>query len=112
MTRLRTRGITTKVTEDEYAIFEARAHASGTTVSEWTRDVLGTAVKAAAPPEGPVILAEVLALRSLVLNLFYKLVNGTPVTAGEMQRLIERADAEKAARAQAQLAAPLAGGAR
>src|SRR5262249_40055562 len=65
MTGLRTHGLSTKVTEDEYAMFEARA--SGTTVSEWARDVL---VKAAgAPPEGAVILAELLAVRALLLNL-------------------------------------------
>jgi hypothetical protein len=111
MTRLRTRGITTKVTEDEYAIFEARA--AGTTVSEWARDVLVKAVKAAAAPsDAPVILAEVLALRSLMLNLLYRVATGTAVTADEMQRLIERADADKAAKAAARLAARFAGGAR
>jgi hypothetical protein len=105
MTGLRTRGISTKVTEDEYRLFEARA--AGSTVSEWARDVLVNA--ATGVPEGPAILAEVLALRSLLLNLLYKLLTGTPITADEMDQLIHRADAEKAAKARARLTAPLEG---
>jgi hypothetical protein len=108
MTVARTRGISTKVTEDEYRLLEARA--GGTTVSEWARDVLLKA--ATAPPEGPVILAELLALRSLVLNLLYKLSTGIPITAEEMERLIHRADAEKASKAQTRLAAGLEGASR
>jgi hypothetical protein len=81
-------------------MFEARA--GGTTVSEWARAVLVQA--AAAPPEGPVILAELMAVRGLLLNLVYKLSTGTPITPDEMQRLIDRADAEKVAKAQACLA--------
>jgi hypothetical protein len=101
MTTRRTKGLTTKLTEDEYARIELCAE--GTTVSEWARDVL---VKAAtAPPDGPVILAELFALRSLILNLLYKLLTGTPVNDDEMERLIERADADKDAKAQARLAA-------
>jgi hypothetical protein len=107
MTTRRTRGITTKVTEDEYARFELRTE--GTTVSEWARHVLVKA--AAAPADGPVILAELLALRSLTLNLLYKLSTGTPITEDEMQRLIARADAEKTAKAHARLAVPPASGA-
>jgi hypothetical protein len=49
MTRRCTRAISTKVTEDEYAVFQAWARS--TTVSEWAHDVLVRA--AAAPPEGP-----------------------------------------------------------
>ena len=102
-TGLRTKGISTKVTEDEYRMLELRS--TGTTVSEWARDVIIKAATTA--PEGPVILAEVLALRSLVLNLLYKLSTGTPISADEMERLIQRADAEKAAKALARLATPV-----
>jgi hypothetical protein len=101
MTR-RCRAITTNVTEEEYALFEARK--GGTTVSEWAHDVLVRT--ATAPAEGPVILAELLAVRALLLNLLYKMSNGTLLTPDEMQRLIDRADADKAAKAQARLAGP------
>ncbi len=36
-----------------------------------------------------------LGLRTILLNLFFKLANGEPITPEEMQRLIERADVDK-----------------
>ena len=42
------------------------------------------------------MLAELLALRAILLNLHFHLCSGTPVTAETMQRLIERADQDKA----------------
>ena len=100
MTGRRTRAITTKVTDEEYVAFEKRAR--GTTVSEWAHDALVRA--ASAPAEGPIILAELLALRALLLNLAYKLSTGVTLTPDEMRRQIDRADAEKAAKAQTRLA--------
>ena len=40
-------------------------------------------------------MAELVALRTILLNVLYKQVNGEKLTAEEMQRLIERADADK-----------------
>ena len=40
---------------------------------------------------------------SIDLNLFFKLANGERITVEEMQRLIERTDADKLKKAQAQL---------
>ena len=45
------------------------------------------------------LLAEVLALRTILLNAFYKLAQGEKLTAEEMQGLIERADRDKAKKA-------------
>jgi len=88
---LRTKSVSTKVTEEEYAKFEALA--GERTISEWTRDVLS---RAASPHTcEQTILAEVLALRTALLNLFFKLASGGRITADEMQQLIERADADK-----------------
>ena len=109
MTALRTKGLSTKVTEDEYSRFE---HLAGTaTLSEWTRDTLLKAT--ATQPADQVILAELLAYRTIVLNLLFKISNGQPVTAEDMQRLIDRADSDKLRRAHERLApAPEAPGAR
>ena len=41
------------------------------------------------------LMAELVALRTILLNVLYKQVNGERLTAEEMQRLIERADADK-----------------
>lgn len=50
------------------------------------------------------MLAETLALRTILLNAFYKLAQGEKLTAEEMQAIIERADAAKAAKASERLA--------
>jgi hypothetical protein len=41
------------------------------------------------------VMAELVALRTILLNVLYKQVNGESLTAEEMQRLIERTDADK-----------------
>jgi len=88
---LRTKCISTKVTDEEYARFEGLAGEQ--TISEWVRAVL---LKAATPnPAETVLLAELLALRTILLNLHFALCSGEPVTAESMRRLIDRADQEK-----------------
>ncbi len=49
------------------------------------------------------LLAEVVGLRTILLNLFFKLANGEPITVEDMHRLIERADGGKLAKAQARI---------
>ena len=84
-------------------MLEERARAAGLTLSEWVRDVL------LAPPIEPsveagseVVLAELLALRSLFLNLQFRSDKG-PLTEPELRGLIERADATKLERARERL---------
>jgi hypothetical protein len=99
MTVPRTKGISTKVTQAEYATLERVA--AGETLSEWTRGVL---LKAATTPPPDPAVAEILALRTIVLNLLFKIANGQPVTAEDMRRLIDRADGDKLRRAHERLA--------
>ena len=40
-------------------------------------------------------MAELVALRTILLNVLYKQVNGKSLTEEEMRQLIERADADK-----------------
>jgi hypothetical protein len=99
---LRTKSVGTKVSEAEFALLEERARAAGLTLSEWVREAL-----LAGPVEleaGEVVLAEVLALRSLFLNLSFRADKG-PLTEAEMRGLIERADGVKIERARERLAA-------
>jgi hypothetical protein len=103
---LRTKSVGTKVSEVEFALLEERARSSGLTLSEWVRDVL-----LAAPNEsglelaGELVLAELLALRSLFLNLSFRTAMGEPVAEAELRGLIERADATKIERARERLQA-------
>jgi hypothetical protein len=96
MTSRRARSISTKVTDAEYEQIIARA--SPKTVSEWARAIL---VHASEPVDIEfLLLAEFLALRTIVLNLHFALAEGGPIPSTEaMRRLIERADTEKASRA-------------
>jgi hypothetical protein len=50
------------------------------------------------------VIAEVLALRAILLNLHYALVAGTAVTAEQMQQLIDRVDRGRFTRAAERLA--------
>ncbi len=102
---LRTKSVGTKVSEAEFAMLEERARSSGLTLSEWVRDVLLAAPVEPGPEAGSeVVLAELLALRSLFLNLHFR-AGKEPLTEGELRGLIERADATKLERARERLQA-------
>ena len=104
---LRTKSLGTKVSEGEYARLEALASARGQSISELIRSVL---LEQIASPNGhghtaaeQTLLAEVVGLRTILLNLFFKLASGERITAEEMRAVIERADADKLKKAQARL---------
>lgn len=99
MPSLRTKSISTKVTDEEYAQFEALA--DGQTISEWARDVLLDATKPNSSEQ--TVLAEVLALRTILLNVHFAVSQGQTLTAEEMQQLIERADQNKLSKARQRL---------
>ena len=106
MPSLRTKSISTKVTDEEYVQFEALAGEQ--TISKWARDVL---LKATKPNAGEqTVLAELLALRTILLNLHFAVSQGQTLTAEEMQQLIERADQNKLSKARQRLAEAAAGG--
>jgi hypothetical protein len=100
----RRKSIGTKVSEEEYAQLEALA--GGRALGEWVREVLLREVDGRqARPADETMLAEVLALRTILLNAFYKLAQGEKLTADEMQAIIGRADATKLQKAAERLAA-------
>jgi hypothetical protein len=106
MPSLRTKSISTKVTDEEYAQFEALAGEQ--TISEWARDVLLKAPKSNAGEQ--TILAELLALRTILLNMHFAVSQGQTLTAEQMQQLIERADQNKLSKARQRLAEAATGG--
>ena len=106
MPALRTKSVSTKVTDEEYAQFEALAGEQ--TISEWARDVL---LKATEPNAGEqTVLSEVLALRTILLNIHFAISQGQTLTVEEMQQLIERADQNKLSKARQRLAEAATGG--
>jgi len=100
MASRRTKSIGTKVTPEEYDRIHALA--GDQPISEWVRAALLNVADAS--PVDSVVLAELLALRAILLNLHFHLCSGAPVTADTMQRLIERADQDKGRLAEARLA--------
>jgi hypothetical protein len=61
-------------------------------ISEWLRQVV---IAATSEPSPTLLLAEVLALRTIVVTVQFALSTGEPLTPDVMQRLIDRADTEK-----------------
>lgn len=86
-------------------MLEVRAQAAGQTLSEWVRDVLLAAPTTEGELIGEVTLAELLALRTLLLNLFFRAAKGEAIPEPEMRALIERADAVKGDRARERIEA-------
>jgi hypothetical protein len=102
---LRTKTIGARVTDDEYVRLEAHAESQGQKVSEWARAVLVREAcgEVAATSGEQTTLAEVLALRTILLNLLFRVASGERMTAEEMKQLIERADHDKTSKAQQRL---------
>jgi len=102
---LRTKTLGTKVSEEEFAQLEAAASERGLTLSEWCREtllgsvngqgeksaadlspVMASAIASASGTGQATLMAELVALRAILLNVLFKLANGQTVTAEEMQR--------------------------
>jgi hypothetical protein len=92
--------VSTKVSEAELRVLESRAERAGLTLSEWVRDVLlGSSVDAGTMAAERAILAEMLAMRAILLNFMLKLSMRQPITEQVSRELIEWADSNKMKRA-------------
>jgi hypothetical protein len=97
---LRSKSVGTKVSEAELRVLESRAERAGLTLSEWVRDVLlGSSIEMGTLAAERAILAEVLAMRTILLNFMLKVGEGTPIPEAASKKLIEWADANKMKRA-------------
>ena len=93
---LRTKSVGTKVSEAKFALLEERARGIGLRLAEWVREALLAApvepVAGSGVDSGEVALGEILALRSLLLNLHFRAAKGEAIPEPEMRGLIERED--------------------
>jgi len=89
----RTQTISTRVTEEEYKDLEAIAQAKGVTMSEWVREVLLN--QRGSADGGDVILAELMALRVIVINIVSAQAQGQTMTREKITELIRAADKER-----------------
>jgi hypothetical protein len=101
----RNKSIGTRVSEEEYAALGELAAARGLNLGEWLRELVLSEL--IARPAEQVMVAEVLALRTILLNALCVIANGQPIPDQEMRQLIARADAEKARKAKERLAQAL-----
>jgi len=93
----RTRTAGCKMTDNEYERLAAVAEGDGMTLGERVREVLLERADGRKPSViEETLLAEVLALRTILLNLHFTVAKGETITAEGMQAIIERADAGKA----------------
>jgi hypothetical protein len=91
----RTKSIATRLTEAEFAVVESAATSAGQKVSEWLRDAaLAQAHQEREGQTDPVLLAEILGVRALVLNLFAKASEG-PLSKEDLRKISEYAEAIK-----------------
>jgi hypothetical protein len=83
---LRTKSIGTQIIEAEYLRLEELAGKSGLSMSEWVRKVLlKSAEREQAEATEETVLAELLGLRTILLNLLFTTANGETLTAEQMQ---------------------------
>ncbi len=75
---LRTKSVGTKVSEEEFAALESRARARKLTLPEWVRAELLEPRADGGGAADEVLLGEVLALRTILLNFMLKVGEGNP----------------------------------
>lgn len=91
----RTKSIATRLTEAEFAEIESTALSAGQKVSEWLRETaLSRARNTLDEDTDPILLAEIVGLRSLVLNLFAKASEG-PIHPDDLRKISAYADSVK-----------------
>jgi len=98
----RTRSVGTKLSEEEYARLESLAAAQGVTPGEWVRELVLQAFDrpaAEATVAERTVLSEVLALRTILINIIYDQANGHEIAPERMRELIAKADAGKVEKA-------------
>jgi hypothetical protein len=105
-----TRTVTTKVTETEWKQIERLSSESGISRSELCRKALITQLAFSQPSDTPytptettLLLAEVLALRTITVNLLHFISSGENLSRDQLRNLTELADREKFRRASERL---------
>ena len=97
----RAKTIATRIPKAEMDAVEAAANAAGKTCAEWLREAaiahLGRPVPAKKPAPDPVLLAETLGLRNIVINLLAAVAGDLPKET--IQRIVAHADATKQGKA-------------
>jgi hypothetical protein len=92
--KYRTNSIGTRLSEAELSEVEAAAVSAGKKVGEWLRDAALAQARSAPANTDPILLAELMAIRTLILNLFAAASKG-PLTDESLRKMLAYADSVK-----------------
>ncbi len=95
----RARSIATRLTDTEFGEVEAAAANAGKKVAEWLREAALAHARAGQEETDPILLAEIMGMRSLMLNLFARASEG-PLTTDDLRKMSAYSDSIKEQRAQ------------
>ena len=91
----RARSIATRLTETEFGEVEAAAANAGKKVAEWLRDAALAHARAGQEEQtDPILLAEIMGMRTLMLNLFARASEG-PLTTEDLRKMSAYSDSIK-----------------
>jgi hypothetical protein len=91
----RARSIATRLTDAEFGEVEAAAANAGKKVAEWLRDAALAHARAGQEEQtDSILLAEILGMRSLMLNLFARASEG-PLTTEDLRKMLAYSDSTK-----------------
>ena len=92
----RARSIATRLTEAEFAEVDAAAGRAGKKTAEWLREAALAQARSSgdADKTDPILLAELMAIRTLILNLFSAASKG-PLTDESLRKMLAYADSVK-----------------
>jgi hypothetical protein len=94
--KYRTNSIGTRLSEAELSQVEAAAASAGKKVGEWLRDAALAQARSSGHTDktDPILLAELMAMRTLILNLFAAASKG-PLTDESLRKMLAYADSVK-----------------
>lgn len=92
--KYRTNSVGTRLSEAELSEVEAAAANAGKKVGEWLRDAALAQARSAPAGTDPILLAELMAIRTLILNLFSAASKG-PLTDESLRKMLTYADSVK-----------------
>ena len=107
--KYRTNSIGTRLSEAELSEVEAAAASAGKKVGEWLREAALAQARSVPADTDPILLAELMAIRTLILNLFAAASKG-PLTDESLRKMLVYADSVKQQKADEFLVKLRAGG--
>jgi hypothetical protein len=99
----RAKSISTRITETEFAEIESVASAEGKKVAEWLREAALAQARRRSAGTDPVLLAELIAVRNLLVNFFAAASKGS-LTEESIRKMTAYADSIKLQKAEEFLA--------